>query len=76
MKQPKKEERILQGLYSSLYSTPLSVGVTNSNSYPMSSTAKEYGSLLVVPYAGKEKSITFSSFFPYYKSQKILSKRN
>ena len=49
-----------------------SVGVTNSNSYQRSSTANEcVGLVLLVPYARKEKSITFSSFFHTIKVRKF-----
>ena len=47
------------------------VSVTNSNSCQRSSTAKECGLVLVVPYARKEKSIAFSSFFHAIKVRKF-----
>ena len=52
------------------------VGVTNSNSYQRSSTAKEYGSIISCAICRERKEYYLFIVFPYYKSQKILSKRN
>ena len=53
-----------------------SVGVTNSNSYQRSSTAKEYGSCISCAICRERKEYYLFIVFPYYKSQKILVKRN
>ena len=53
-----------------------SVSVTNSKSYRRSSTAKECGSCISCAICRERKEYYLFIVFPYYKSQKILSKRN
>ena len=53
-----------------------SVSVTNSKSYQRSSTAKECGSCISCAICRERKEYYLFIVFPYYKSQKILSKRN
>ena len=53
-----------------------SVSVTNSNSYQRSSTAKECGSCISCAICRERKEYYLFIVFPYYKSQKILRKRN
>ena len=71
----KKEERILQGLYSSLYSTSHLEVLQIQTVIGGPLQQRNMGLVLVVPYTGKKGYYLFI-VFPYYKSRKILSKRN
>ena len=69
-----KKERILQGLYSSLYSASHLYVLQIQTVIRGPLQQRNIGLVLVVPYAGKEKSITFSSFFHTIKVRKSWEK--